>query len=390
MNAKNVAYLGHGLYFGGATASLFLLLKSLRDAPFEKHVFVTRCRSEEMKKDFLKFCRSVDLVRLPQIHYNQASQSTFPQYLLRRGFPCVSFARELSRRKIDILHVNTTVFPHLYFWVKRICRVKIVTHVRELLSVPGNGFIRRDVIGTIRKYSDAIVTISDNEAAPFEGHPGLAVMPNPFDFSSIDSMETGWRRERRIPEDCVLVAMMGKFHPSKGHLDFLQALKILLKEGACRQPFRFVMMGVDSAGDYHGEVRRFIEDNELQERLLILPYTYEIFEALKAMDVVVRPSPSGDPWGRDIIESMAFGKPVVATGTSEFYVRQNATGHLVPPRDPAALAAKIAELVNDRARREAFGRAGAERVRRMCDITAYGRRMEEIYSELERNHVNRM
>lgn len=45
-------------------------------------------------------------------------------------------------------------------------------------------------------------------------------------------------------------------------------------------------------------------------------------------------------------------------------IEDGATGRLVPPEDPAALAAALAELIRDPQRRAALGAAGAERVRR--------------------------
>ena len=114
----------------------------------------------------------------------------------------------------------------------------------------------------------------------------------------------------------------------------------------------------------------------------ILPYTLNVFDALKAMDIVVRPSLSGDPWGRDVIEAMALGKPVVATGTSEFYVENGVTGYLVPPGQPQPLAQKILALINEPAQRKDFGRRGRAKIKRICDLQQYGRKITEIYQGL--------
>jgi glycosyltransferase involved in cell wall biosynthesis len=65
------------------------------------------------------------------------------------------------------------------------------------------------------------------------------------------------------------------------------------------------------------------------------------------------------------MEAMLAGVPVVATdvGSVRESVRDGVTGLVVPPEDPAALAAAIDELVGDPDRRRAMGdaaRADAE------------------------------
>ncbi len=64
------------------------------------------------------------------------------------------------------------------------------------------------------------------------------------------------------------------------------------------------------------------------------------------------------------LEAMSVGRPVVTTGTPgmEDYVEDGVTGHLVAPKDPDALAARILELLDDPARAAAMGAAGRSRV----------------------------
>lgn len=66
-----------------------------------------------------------------------------------------------------------------------------------------------------------------------------------------------------------------------------------------------------------------------------------------------------------ILEAMHRGLPVIATnvGGVREAVIDGRTGRVVPPEDPAELAAAIAELVGSAEVREAMGRAGRERAR---------------------------
>jgi glycosyltransferase involved in cell wall biosynthesis len=74
-------------------------------------------------------------------------------------------------------------------------------------------------------------------------------------------------------------------------------------------------------------------------------------------------------------------RAVVATdisGVSEL-VEDGVTGLLVPPGDPAALAAAIERLVRDPALRHRLGAAGRDRVRAEFDLAANTRQLAERF-----------
>ncbi|MGA5125025.1 glycosyltransferase [Streptomyces pseudogriseolus] len=84
---------------------------------------------------------------------------------------------------------------------------------------------------------------------------------------------------------------------------------------------------------------------------------------LRSADVVLCPA-DYEPFGIVPLEAMACGRPVVASavGGQLDTVADPATGRLVPPGDPEALAAAVASLLADPAGREACGVAGRRRV----------------------------
>lgn len=65
---------------------------------------------------------------------------------------------------------------------------------------------------------------------------------------------------------------------------------------------------------------------------------------------------------------MVHSRPVVATATGGLLdlVVDGETGYLVPPRDAAALRASLGRLLADRVLRAQPGRAGRERIVRLC------------------------
>jgi glycosyltransferase involved in cell wall biosynthesis len=66
--------------------------------------------------------------------------------------------------------------------------------------------------------------------------------------------------------------------------------------------------------------------------------------------------------GNVVLEAMSAGRPVICTdsGGPPEYVRHGETGYVVPGSDPAALAARLNELLDDPVRAQAFGARGRE------------------------------
>jgi len=87
-----------------------------------------------------------------------------------------------------------------------------------------------------------------------------------------------------------------------------------------------------------------------------------------------------EAFGLAFLEAMAFGLPVVATsiGAIPEIVVDGETGVLVPPRDPAALAAACVSLLGDPARARRLGEAGRARVAERFGWDRAAARMLEV------------
>jgi glycosyltransferase involved in cell wall biosynthesis len=121
----------------------------------------------------------------------------------------------------------------------------------------------------------------------------------------------------------------------------------------------------------------------MEETIILLGFRRNVADVLAALDVAVFSSDrEGSPLA--VMESMAAGKPVVATrvGGVPDLVEDGVHGLLVPPRDPRALADAVGGLLRDPHARVELGRRGQERQRRDFDIAATVRCVEDIYDEL--------
>lgn len=102
-----------------------------------------------------------------------------------------------------------------------------------------------------------------------------------------------------------------------------------------------------------------------------------------AADVFVT-TPWYEPFGITPLEAMACGTPVAGAdvGGIRFSVADGVTGVLVPPRDPEALAARLAEMLRDPVRLRELGRNGVRRVQAQFTWQKVARSIAGLYEQI--------
>ncbi len=102
---------------------------------------------------------------------------------------------------------------------------------------------------------------------------------------------------------------------------------------------------------------------------------------LNALDLFVSASAFGEGFSNALVEAMATGLPVIATGVGDAALIIDDSGVVVPPRDVSALAAAIDDLKNDPARCKNLGRAARARVAANYDLKRIVRDIETLHGD---------
>jgi glycosyltransferase involved in cell wall biosynthesis len=166
-----------------------------------------------------------------------------------------------------------------------------------------------------------------------------------------------------------LLLAIGHLTAVKDHATLLDAVARLPEE-----PAPYLIVAGD--GPLRGELLARRAALGLEGRVAFPGYRNDVDRLLRAADVLVMSSIS-EGLSIALVEAAARSVPIVATavGGNDEVVVDGVTGRLVPPRDPAALAAALAAIALDRATGERLGRGGRarfeERFRLATMVAAY-------------------
>jgi glycosyltransferase involved in cell wall biosynthesis len=189
------------------------------------------------------------------------------------------------------------------------------------------------------------------------------------------------RHELGLGPEVPLVGMISVLRSWKGHGTFFDAAALLLERG--ERPLHFVIAG-DGPG--REELRQRAELEPWRGRVTLLGHRDDVPNLLASLDVVVLPSYAHEGIPQIILQAQAMARAVVATNVGGIpeVVDDGANGLLVTPRDPAALAGKIGQLLDDAALRRILGEVARVRVEKQHSLDAMGERLLALYEKIDR------
>lgn len=282
---------------------------------------------------------------------------------------------EVRRRPVEVLHAHNlraSVAAHLGARVPR-RRVPLVSTVHGLADDAYPSAAR-----VLERICDRVVAVSDDVAAALERHglrrTPLDVVENAAAVPPAHDRERV-RGELGLPTDVPVVLCAARLADPKRH--------DLLIEAWGRVPAPALLL-VAGDGPHRDRIAAQVRAAGLDDRVRLLGRRDDVPRLLAASDVVVLPSDrEGLPM--TVLEALAAGVPVVASGVGGLRSLDPRTVELVTPGSTDALAAALVGLLADEDHRAALAARGRTEAATRFSVDIMRDRYQRIYDELDRS-----
>jgi glycosyltransferase involved in cell wall biosynthesis len=181
--------------------------------------------------------------------------------------------------------------------------------------------------------------------------------PARFRYAPVSPRDSKLALSLGLTVEHAVVGIVAVLRPEKDHPTFLRAARLVLD----RLPrARFLVVG---DGPVRTELTRLVRELGIADSVIFAGSRSDVRDLLSLVDVFALTSTT-ECLPMALLEAMAIGRPAVCTavgGVPEI-INEAVTGHMVPPRDPAALAERLIDLLGDPARAREMGRAARARL----------------------------
>lgn len=174
----------------------------------------------------------------------------------------------------------------------------------------------------------------------------IEVMPlaiSPSFVANVEREEV--RKSLNVNPSDMLFGVIGRLDRGKCQDVFLEAFAQLSARDSSTKAILIGDVTENSKGNFHLELDRIVSENNLENRLTILPNQPAVANYINALDVLVMSS-EAETFGMVTIEALWLGKVVIGTnsgGTPEILGR-GSFGKLVEPKNVSSLTESMQEV----------------------------------------------
>lgn len=324
-------------------------------------------------------------------------QNEFANFLMvETRWQIVSAVRKLvSQRKIDLVICHyPKELPYLVWALRKFPSVKLFLVKHQAPGKPKKDFYHRWLYSKVSRILPVSDFLADKCRSVYPVPAGkITALHNgilPEKWKTSTELRAKTRRELGWTHDEMVVGMISRITPKKGHLDLIRLAPKLLEK---TPKLRFLVVG----GWYPHDRELFIRCFQEIKRLELGSCFFwsgpqgvpDVRPHLAASDIFLSLAYE-ESFGLSVIEAMASGLPVVGSraGAIPEIITDGKEGFLIPLSDFAGgsgekLSAAVEKLAGDAALRRKMGEAGQKKVAEKFFLAGTLKKLEKIYLEAE-------
>ncbi len=298
-----------------------------------------------------------------------------------------NYIKIILKNQPDIIYLNTLAVLPILFFIKN-NNLKKIIHVHEILK--NNNFFHRLINKYAKTHADALICVSkavrqnfitDNDT---EINKKLKLVYNGINFKvNYDNINP--RNNFKVDESKINFALIGRIKPThKGQLLLVDAINFIDSKDLIKVHFYLVGSTVPGQEYMEDEVVKKIKENNLQEKITIIPFVKNIEEIYRKIDVVIVPSVFDDPFPTTVLEGMFFSKPIIGTdvGGIPEMIENGITGLIAKRNDSYDLSKKILFFINNKNEILDKGKEGRKRFLKYFSENSFSEKYKEIMEEI--------
>ena len=256
--------------------------------------------------------------------------------------------------RIDIVHARSRAPAWSCYWSCFFTRRKFVTTfhgtynfkntfkkfynsvmIKSHLTIAGSNFIFNHINENYQgylKYKNKLLVV-------FRGINLEYYNPKNVSEKKVLNLKRDWG----IEEDKFKVLLPGRLTHWKGHINFIEALNILIEDYK-NDKFQAIILGSDQGRNvYKKKLQSLIDRYNINKKIKFIEHCKDMPLAYAISDIVISSSIEPEAFGRVSVEAQAMEKPIIASklGGSMETIINNKTGILYKFDDPRELAKSI-------------------------------------------------
>ena len=289
----------------------------------------------------------------------------------------------IEQDKIDLVNAHQGAGQLYASLVKKLFKNRfILIRTRGDQRKPkGNLFNRRLNL----KWTDGIITTAETLYQSYaERFPSdksrLINIPLGIDLNYFSPLEKDLElgKSLGISDGELVVGILGRLSPVKGHRYFIQAAAEVLKSF---QPVKFLIAGEDAQVKSF-RLKEWVKEMGIQDNFIFMGWVEDPRKIISLMDIAVVASTGSETIARVALEYMALGKPVIGTQINAIpeVVKNGINGFVVKSKDSQDMGKMILELLKEKDKRKRFGEASRNLVENEFSLDTFVGKTEEFYS----------